>query len=282
MLIPRILTAIALLAVLLPALFAGSADPLAAVTLVLIVAACWEWGRLNQAGGWWSAAIGIAVGVALAMLWWLPDESLVMAPAVERVIWLVASAVWVLGAAFLIRSGVGEWAKFARWARLILGWLLLATAWWALARARALGVNFLLSLLVLVWVADVAAYFGGRAWGKRKLAVAISPGKTWAGALSGLVAVLLLSFAWLRLDQADVVDSASVFSVLWGRQPVVALIGVIFLVTMAVIGDLIESLVKRSAGVKDSSGLLPGHGGVLDRVDALLPVLPIGMMLVTV
>jgi len=100
MLIPRILTAIALLAVLLPALFAGSADPFAAVTLVLIVAACWEWGRLNQAGGWWSAAIGIAVGVGLAILWWLPDESLVMAPAVERIIWLVASAVWVLGAAF--------------------------------------------------------------------------------------------------------------------------------------------------------------------------------------
>jgi phosphatidate cytidylyltransferase len=140
----------------------------------------------------------------------------------------------------------------------------------------------LLSLMVLVWAADVAAYFGGRAWGKRKLAAEISPGKTWAGAWSGAGAVLVLGIAWQRLDETGLVDGASIFTILADRHLLIALIGVLFLVAMAVVGDLMESLVKRSAGVKDSSGLLPGHGGVLDRVDALLPVLPIGMMLVTV
>ena len=180
------------------------------------------------------------------------------------------------------RAGVSAWVPLARSFRLVLGWLLLAATWWAMARARTLGINFLLSLMVLVWAADVAAYFGGRAWGQRKLAAAISPGKTWAGAWSGAGAVLVLGIAWQRLDQTGLVDGASIFTILADRHLLIALIGVLFLVAMAVVGDLMESLVKRSAGVKDSSGLLPGHGGVLDRVDALLPVLPIGMMLVTV
>ena len=150
-----------------------------------------------------------------------------------------------------------------------------------MARARVVGINFLLSLMVLVWVADVAAYFGGRAWGNRKLAASISPGKTWAGAYSGLIGVLVLAAVWVQVDHYGWVDSPSVFSVLYDRHPVLMVVGVLFLVTMAVVGDLMESLVKRSVGVKDSSGLLPGHGGVLDRVDALLPVLPMGMMLVT-
>ena len=287
MLIPRIITAIALLAVLLPALFAETPQPFALVTLLLIVAGCWEWGRLNGLSSQAALLSGVVVGGCLAAAWWHGSvEALagsgVMPAALERATWLVVTTVWVLGSAYLIRAGVGQWSNVARPLRLILGWLLLAVTWWAMARARVVGINFLLSLMVLVWVADVAAYFGGRAWGNRKLAASISPGKTWAGAYSGLVGVLVLAAVWMQVDHYGWVDSPSVFSVLYDRHPVLMVVGVLFLVTMAVVGDLMESLVKRSVGVKDSSGLLPGHGGVLDRVDALLPVLPMGMMLVTV
>ena len=282
MLIPRIITAVALLAVLLPALFAVSPEPFAAVTLLLIVAACWEWGRLNQMGGVPALGVGLAVGIGLAGGWGGQALAAQIDPSWERSLWLLVSTSWVLGSAALVRAGVNAWMPLARSFRLVLGWLLLAATWWAMARARTLGINFLLSLMVLVWAADVAAYFGGRAWGNRKLAAAISPGKTWAGAWSGAGAVLVLGIAWQRLDETGLVDGASIFTILADRHVLISLIGVLFLVAMAVVGDLMESLVKRSAGVKDSSGLLPGHGGVLDRVDALLPVLPIGMMLVTV
>jgi phosphatidate cytidylyltransferase len=282
MLIPRIITAVALLAVLLPALFSVSPEPFAAVTLLLIVAASWEWGRLNQMGSLPALGVGLAVGIGLAGGWWGQALAAAIDPSWERSLWLLVSTGWVLGSAALVRAGVNAWMPLARSFRLAVGWLLLAATWWAMARARTLGINFLLSLMVLVWAADVAAYFGGRAWGKRKLAAAISPGKTWAGAWSGAGAVLVLGIAWQRLDETGLVDGASIFMILADRHLLIALIGVLFLVAMAVVGDLMESLVKRSAGVKDSSGLLPGHGGVLDRVDALLPVLPIGMMLVTV
>jgi phosphatidate cytidylyltransferase len=151
----------------------------------------------------------------------------------------------------------------------------------ALASARARGLNFILSSFCIVWMADIAAYAGGRLFGRRKLAPAISPGKSWEGVWTGLAGVVLLGLVWLWLTPPDIADP-SVFSVLRDRfgwaGAGLALLG---LGGMSVLGDLIESLAKRAAGVKDSSGLLPGHGGVLDRVDALLPVLPAVMALCT-
>jgi len=130
----------------------------------------------------------------------------------------------------------------------------------------------------LVWAADIAAYFGGKAFGKRKLAPAISPGKSWEGVWSGMTGVLVLSAGWIAMDRSWAVDSASLYTRLDERYGVIGLMLVlIFLAAMSVVGDLVESLVKRSAGAKDSSGLLPGHGGVLDRIDALLPVLPLAL-----
>jgi phosphatidate cytidylyltransferase len=146
-----------------------------------------------------------------------------------------------------------------------------------MAQAREQGIGMLLSILLLVWVADVAAYFGGKALGKRKLAVNISPGKSWEGAISGALGVLLLAVLWNAWwpNPASPTLFTHVFA--WGWP--LALLAVFVLTAMSVTGDLVESLVKRSAGMKDSSQLLPGHGGVLDRVDALLPVLPVAMML---
>jgi phosphatidate cytidylyltransferase len=146
----------------------------------------------------------------------------------------------------------------------------------------------LLSVLTLVWIADVAAYFVGRALGGRfigrKLAPAISPGKSWEGALGGALAVLVLGVVWVlvEIDLALPIQERGIQGQLLDRHGAVLLaLALLFLTAMSIVGDLVESLLKRNAGVKDSSGLLPGHGGVLDRVDALLPVLPLAMMLLS-
>lgn len=129
----------------------------------------------------------------------------------------------------------------------------------------------------MVWLADIGAYFAGKAFGRRKLAPGISPGKSWEGALGGWAAVMVVATLAL-LAHAFEPTLYSAYDGLFGR--VGAWVALTVLVVYSVIGDLFESLLKRQAGVKDSSGLLPGHGGVLDRVDALLPVLPLAMLLI--
>ena len=156
-------------------------------------------------------------------------------------------------------------------------------AWLVVVQARVIGINFLLSVMTLVWMADIAAYFAGRSFGlrftKNKLAPSISPGKSWEGVWGGMAGVLLLGLCWIVADARWEAAVPSLYSRLWAQGAWLLLLGALFMACMSVVGDLIESLVKRSAGAKDSSNLLPGHGGVLDRVDALLPTLPIAMML---
>jgi phosphatidate cytidylyltransferase len=113
-----------------------------------------------------------------------------------------------------------------------------------------------------------------------KLAPSISPGKSWEGVFGGMLGVMLVALVWAELDRRMAVSTLSFFSVLLSKGAWVAWPALLFMCAMSVVGDLVESLVKRSAGMKDSSALLPGHGGVLDRVDALLPTLPLAMMLV--
>jgi phosphatidate cytidylyltransferase len=136
-----------------------------------------------------------------------------------------------------------------------------------------------------VWVADVFAYFAGRAFGgkftERKLAAQISPKKSWEGVWGGMLGVVVLAVVWTLADGAANAQVPSLYSRLATLGWPVLVIAALFLAAMSVVGDLAESLVKRSAGFKDSSQLLPGHGGVLDRVDALLPTLPLAMMLAT-
>ncbi len=278
MLKQRILTAIVLLAILLPALFYRNHIPFACVMLVLIGAAAWEWGRLNGYGQRLSVFLGIETVVLCALSWWLGllNQSLLL-------MWTLASAAWVLGGAVLLRVAVPGWPRIPRGLRLVAGLLALWVAWLAAVQARMVGINFLLSILVLVWVADVFAYFAGRAFGlkftRNKLAPAISPGKSWEGVWGGMVGVVVLAFAWVWADKAAGATVASLYTRLNERGWWLLLLGALFLAAMSVVGDLVESLIKRSAGAKDSSRLLPGHGGVLDRVDALLPALPIAMML---
>ena len=274
----RVITAVVLLALLLPALFAPVAWPFALLTLLMIAAAGWEWGRLNGAGSAWSLAFGAVLAAACAAAL-LAGWTLQAPPAA----WWAATLVWVLGGAWALKVGPAGWPALPRTARWALGLLALWTAWLALASAKSIGINFILSVFCLVWAADIAAYFGGRAFGKRKLALAISPGKSWEGVWSGMLGVLLLAFAWIAIDRSGQVDSSSLYTRLLERLGVVGLVAVlVFLSAMSVVGDLVESLVKRSAGAKDSSGLLPGHGGVLDRIDALLPVFPLALAMASI
>jgi len=274
----RIRTAVVLLALFLPALFASSPWPFWGFTGLMMMAAGWEWGRLNGLQGLRAGMVGLLT-LTLSALMFRPGASL----AVKGFdgLWMAVSAAWgVLGAMALARGPEG-WGRLVPWARQILGVIILSLAWTAMLVAREHGLNFLLSIFCLVWVADSAAYLGGRLLGRHKLAVTISPGKTWEGAFSGALAVSGLALAWTaHMDGAPWADGPSVFGVLqknvgpWGMCACVWV-----LTALAVVGDLFESLLKRSQGVKDSSGLLPGHGGVLDRIDALIPVFPAALAL---
>ena len=280
MLKQRIITAAVLLAILLPALFYPSPVPFAAVTLVLIAAAAWEWGRLNSLGQTGALALALACLLLCAGSW--------QAGLIERrlpLLWSIAGAAWVLAGAWLLRGGVAGWPRIRQPVRIVFGVLALSVAWLAIAQARAIGVNFLLSVLVLVWVADVFAYFAGRSFGLKftngKLAPAISPGKSWEGVWGGMLGVVVLAVCWVVADAKLAAQVPSFYTRLASQGWWLLLIGVVFMAAMSVVGDLVESLIKRSAGAKDSSNLLPGHGGVLDRIDALLPTLPLAMMLTT-
>jgi phosphatidate cytidylyltransferase len=272
----RIITALLLLAVLLPALLYPSIEPFGVVALAMIVAGGWEWARLNGVSDQRALVLGFLLGLVLAVFWWSGglDRS-------WRLVWLAAGCFWVLVTLVMLSRGVTGWAAWPALLRLCGGLMLIACAWLALVQARQLGIEFLLSVLTLVWMADIAAYFGGKAFGRRKLAPSVSPGKTWEGAVSGALGVFVLAALWLWADAQGLGHQGSLYARLWVLGPLWAIPGLFFLTGMSVVGDLVESLVKRSAQVKDSSGLLPGHGGVLDRVDALLPVLPLAMMLVT-
>ncbi|MBU6465773.1 MAG: phosphatidate cytidylyltransferase [Burkholderiales bacterium] len=278
MLKQRIVTALVLLAILLPALFYPQPIALAAVVLVLVAGAAWEWGRLN--GCTFAASLVLAALCALLCLasW---QAGWLLRPLV--LVWTVATGAWVLGSAWLLRAGVAGWPRIPQALRLVAGVLALWLAWLAVVRARMIGINFLLSVMALVWMADIAAYFTGRSFGlrftKNKLAPSISPGKSWEGVWGGVAGVLLLGLAWSVLDRHWGATVPSLYSRLASQGLWLLVLGVLFMACMSVVGDLVESLVKRSAGAKDSSNLLPGHGGVLDRVDALLPTLPLAMML---
>ena len=277
MLKQRVITALLLMAVLLPALFASAPWPFMALTLVMIGAAGWEWSRLNHAPGVAALGFGALVVAGAGAAWWLGWVG-----HSPPGLWWLAMLVWVLGGAWVLRRGVAAWPTVPRGLRLLAGLLLLWLAWLAIAEARLRGLNFLLSTFCLVWAADIAAYFGGRAFGRRKLAPAISPGKSWAGVYSGMIGVLLLAALWMAFDQRGLADGPSLYTLLWqGSGPVGLVIGCLFLSALSVVGDLFESLVKRAVGAKDSSALLPGHGGVLDRIDALLPVCPLALALVS-
>lgn len=277
----RIFTAFVMLAVLLPAVFYPAPQVFAAIALVLVSAAAWEWAKLSQLSPASALAFGAVCAVLCLVTWyagWLARPL--------RLLWLSVGTGWVIFGAWMLYAGAKGWLAVPQWLRLAGGMLALWAAWLAVVQARVIGINFLFSVLALVWVADMVAYASGRLFGgklfRQKLAPTISPGKTWEGAVGAMVGVGVLALVWRALDSGSAPDQSSLYTRLGYGGMAFLWVAILFLAAMSVVGDLVESLVKRAAGVKDSSGLLPGHGGVLDRIDALLPVLPLAMMLCTV
>ena len=190
MLKQRIMTAIVMLAILLPTVFYPNPLAFGALAVVLIAAGAWEWAKLNQCGKATSLAVaGLCAGICLVS--W--SAGMLQAPL--HLLWTLAGAAWVVLGAWLLRGGVKAWSAVPKGIRLCGGVIALWIAWLAVAQARIMGINFLFSVLVLVWIADIFAYFAGRAFGgrffTRKLAPSISPGKTWEGVCGGLWTLLV-------------------------------------------------------------------------------------------
>ncbi len=290
MLAQRIATALVLLFVMIATLWSRNVLPFAALMLLMILACAWEWGRLcglEQGGAMALTSVTAVVLAATVVQFGVPAHITPGQNAgAASTAWWTAAVAWSIGLVLVVRMGVAGWRNAPLALRVGLGLTIFVLTWWAVVSARAIGVNFLLSTMAVIWASDIAAYFGGKAWGgrvfgARKLAVSISPGKTWEGAVSGLVGALLVSVLWvIVVDRTVPVDGPSLQGWLVERLGwAVMLLAVAVITAAGILGDLFESLVKRAAGAKDSSRLLPGHGGVLDRVDALLPVLPMAIAL---
>jgi phosphatidate cytidylyltransferase len=266
----RVLTALALLAVLVPAIVWAPPWVWGLVSLALLVAAGHEWGRLlGSARGGWALGALLAVSGIVYVGWRDPA----VAPP--------AAATVLAGASLLFWLTLGP-ASLARVRRLGPGWaggaLVLAACWVSLYELRLHGAAMLVSAMAVVWLADIGAYFAGRAFGRHKLAPRVSPGKTWEGVAGGVVLVLVAAAVvpvWL---QGQVFSGWLALHGGW----TVAVAVLTVLAGLSVVGDLYESLLKRLAGVKDSGRLLPGHGGVLDRIDALIPTMPGCLLLLQV
>lgn len=273
MLRTRIITALVLLALLLPTIFVFPPVYWGLLTLVFVALAGWEWRTIQTHGG--SGVIVALALLALGMLWlfaplWMGEQSSAVLAKLEMGLLVAAVIYWCAVAPWRLRQhDVSGWGPLP-----II--LILFACWVALVALREIGVAALLVALCIVWIADIGAYFVGRAIGKRKLAPAISPGKSWEGAIGGAFFVVVLGLIAAAYPGADATLPTQLISQ-WG--PIFGGFVLALLAALSVIGDLHESLLKRQGGVKDSGTTLPGHGGVLDRVDALLPAMPAAVLL---
>jgi phosphatidate cytidylyltransferase len=274
MLRTRVITAVVLLAILLPVLFSGSVYAVALMGLAFMAAACWEWARIVKL----EAGVSIATAAVFALFcvlgaFWMQSTETTNIPVgltvAITVFWMVVVPIWI------IRPSVAPF-EGSQWGLAVLGLAILACAWMSLCILALSGPVMLLSALAIVWISDIAAFFVGRKFGRHKLAPLVSPGKTWEGVVGAMLACLVTVFAVGSIPGLPPnLPRVIMTSMPWGAAACV----ICLLVALGIVGDLFESLLKRRAGVKDSSGLLPGHGGVFDRIDAILPVLPLAMLI---
>ncbi len=268
MLKQRVITALCLAAVLFLILWSRSEWLFGLFLLVFFAAGAWENARLFE--NRYPVVVALVASVIFAFSGvWFPSTVYVWFALVAVVLWIV----WLIPSLFrnlpVLHSLSGRLYQIAYLFSILSSFLCVLL----LYRRSAL---FLLSILVIAWLADIGAYFAGRAFGKHKLAPAISPGKTWEGVFGGVAAVLLVAMASMTFSTSADNISLTIFEK-YGWAGMIG--GLVLLVAMSIVGDLLESKLKRRVGFKDSSNLLPGHGGVLDRIDSLIPMLPLAVLL---
>lgn len=269
MLRTRIVTAVVAVGVVLVALFLLPPPIWGLVTLLAVAGAAHEWALL--AGFRKRTSLLFVAGtflIALSLLFapssqfargW-PDGIVLIVCGGAAVFWLVVAPFWV----------IRRWRARTPLLAALVGWLVLIGAWVALVELQARSPWLVLAAMAVVWIADTAAFFTGRAFGRSKLASQVSPGKTWEGVYGAVAAVVVYALALVPFAHAVG------FSLPIDALTIAAWIAFAAIVTaISVAGDLYESLLKRQAGVKDSGHLLPGHGGILDRLDAQLAALPL-------
>jgi len=270
----RILTALLLIPLFVGGIFWASTPVFAALMAAVVLMAAWEWSRLMGLDKYWQRGLYLFLIALLLLAGANLRSQLVLLQGilgVTVVLWCIFSA-WII---YLNMNGPVPRKDLPLTLSALMGvWLLLPT-WLSLIHLHgsgSAGPVWLLLLMVLIWGADSGAYFCGRLWGKHKLAAQVSPGKTWEGVGGGMVLALLLvlplSLWLLSARQGNDALSNQSYTGLW-----YALL-CIMTIAFSICGDLLESVVKRRAGVKDSGQILPGHGGVLDRIDSLTAAAP--------
>ena len=280
MLKQRVITAIVLLLILIGSYMLGPVA-FAGVMAIAFILAQWEWLKLSGLNSIISALIAVVVGGSAAAITYLVSLDLqVINHASQEYQQLYANLsgmfVMYLTVITLLWVGISIRVFFARKTGLpvnrivvgITGVFFPPAAWLAfVAMYATFGISMVISLLAIVWVADIMAYFTGMAFGKHRMSPAISPKKSWEGVAGGMLSVMLLGllFAWFAPEIKTIpgVIVESMGALVW-------IITAYILVSLSIVGDLFESALKRQAGIKDSSNLLPGHGGFYDRLDAMM------------
>jgi len=260
MLKQRVITAVILALSFLFALFIFPPSLWALLVTLIVMQGTWEWSKLAQMRGLVAVAymvVTLILFLAILLMYFVFHPHL--KDPIQILIYLVAAAFWLMLVPAWFKHG---WNIHNPWLLAMVGWIVLLPTGLAMLGLRAASPQpwWLLGVMGLVWVADISAYFAGRMFGKNKLAPRISPGKTWegvAGAMLGALVYVVLAMSVSGLSQR--------YSLI-----LFAIVGV----ALSVVGDLFESAIKRLAGVKDSGTLLPGHGGLLDRIDGLTSTLP--------
>ncbi len=272
MLKTRVITAVVLLAVLLPILYFNNYAAFAVVATAFFGAAIWEAFRLFNPES--KSAVVVAAFWTAAFAW----AFFVQGPANLTFWFAISVLIWLLRLVPSLKLGLPPLGQGGNTLLSVTYAVAIVGCFAAIVALFSHSPLYLLSVMVLVWIADIGAYFAGKAFGKRKLAPSISPGKSWEGAIGGGIAVLVLAALSVLFGGAALANTfAARVQDKFGWAALAAIL--LLIVAASVVGDLFESQLKRRAGMKDSSKLLPGHGGVLDRIDALIPVLPLAALI---
>jgi phosphatidate cytidylyltransferase len=261
MLKQRIITAALLIPLVVAVIFLSETVWFSLLFAVFVGIGAWEWAGLCKLSKRFQYCYSLVSVLLLAGLYWANNSSLYNNVILSGVVYWLFAVILV----FLYQNGRNLLPKSSL-LLLVVGLLLLIPMWTSLTVLKSFpdnGDTLIMFLMLLIWGADTAAYFAGKRWGKRRLASRVSPGKTWEGSIAGLIAGIVIASAYVIVSNQNL-------------NLGLAFVGLsIVTVSISIIGDLMESMVKREADIKDSGSILPGHGGVMDRIDSLTAAAPV-------